>query len=484
MSKVIFVAALILAFISAELVDARSGGSSRSSSSSSRSSSSSSSSSSGSSKSWGGSGGGSKTWGGGSTGGGSSANKAATPKPAGSKADQAAHSTSQMVGGKYTSREAAAEAFKKEQGAKYQNRFDTEPKTRPDYIPNTTTVDGRQVNVAYDPQRREYGYANPRGGWFSYNPMMDLMMLNMLMSSHGNQYVYNNAPPPQGQPNAGSAAAQTSESHGGLVVILILLMIIAGIVLWRRAQRKAEEERGDTAPSEESESSDKPVSSQDKNGISFWRNVKPGDTLQLKDEVTVDEQIKAGKGVDGLFIPVSRTASVQSGGGAVQWIFIELKDTAPKTYVMAKAVGEFLDLRLYREAADFPTGNRKDMLDTENFWVFEKPDNPDDFSYLELKYTDTVTRKIEGGEITYTQKSQGEMDGECAMNPEIPGSVALLATISEYQADIDAGGRTPTGANNELMFLEAGSPDLDEGGLIQLLEGRTLQLTDVDVLSK
>ena len=471
LSKVTFIVTLILAFVSADLVDARSSGSGsgRSAGSSSRSSS-----SSGSSKSWGG-GGGSKTWGGGSTSGGASSNKTVTPKPAGSKADQAARSTSQMVDGKYASRASAVEAFKKEQGGKYTNNFQTEPKTRPDYIPNTTMVDGKPVNVTYSAGNQGYGYMNPRGGWFSYSPMMDIVMLNMLMNSHGNQYVYRDTPP-QVQSTNGPAVAQTSESHGGSTVIVILLIIIVGIILWRRSQRKTEEERSETTSSNET------VLSDGKNGISFWRDIKPGDTLQLKDEITINEQIKAGKGIDGLFISVARTMGIKYGGGAVEWVFLEFKDTAPKTYVMAKAAGEFLDLRLYREAGDFPSGNRKDMLETENYWVFEKPDNPDDFSYLELKYTDTVARKIEGVEITYTRKSQGEMDGECSITPEIPGSEALLATLSEYKLDADAGGRTHE--NNELMLLEIGSPDIDEGGLIQLLEGRTLQLTDVDVLPK
>lgn len=63
--------------------------------------------------------------------------------------------------------------FRKENEAKYSNKFSSEPTTRPSYIPAATTVGGASVPVTFNPGLGAYGYYN--GPTFvTYDPFLDL----------------------------------------------------------------------------------------------------------------------------------------------------------------------------------------------------------------------------------------------------------------------------------------------------------------------
>ena len=56
--------------------------------------------------------------------------------------------------------------FRQKNADKYQNKFASEPATRPAYIPSTYTVGGTHVNIVWNPLTSSYGYYN--GATFMY----------------------------------------------------------------------------------------------------------------------------------------------------------------------------------------------------------------------------------------------------------------------------------------------------------------------------
>ena len=88
----------------------------------------------------------------------------------------------------YSSKAAATDAFKSKHGNQYTARYASQPATRPDHIPASTSVGGRTYPVSYNRQYGGYGYMGPGGSWVMYDAMADAAMLSILMSR--NNYYY------------------------------------------------------------------------------------------------------------------------------------------------------------------------------------------------------------------------------------------------------------------------------------------------------
>lgn len=123
-----------------------------------------------------------------------------------------------MNGTAFQSREQATSNFKQKYGSQYTNKFSSEPKSRPNYIPQTTNVGGRNYTVIYNQGMGGYGYCGLGGRWMMYDMMMDMAMVDMMMGNHGYYY---GAPP--------------SGSHMfilwwilGIIVFVVILAVIFG----------------------------------------------------------------------------------------------------------------------------------------------------------------------------------------------------------------------------------------------------------------
>lgn len=103
---------------------------------------------------------------------------------AASTTDRSVLNRARSQGTLYSSRSQATQAFRQKYGDQYTSKYSTRPSTRPSHIPQTTTVDGRQYDVRYNPQQGGYGYMMG-GQWTPYNALADAAMLSMLMGSHG-----------------------------------------------------------------------------------------------------------------------------------------------------------------------------------------------------------------------------------------------------------------------------------------------------------
>ncbi|HUX13204.1 MAG TPA: hypothetical protein VMW87_09250 [Spirochaetia bacterium] len=103
------------------------------------------------------------------------------------------YATARRNGTLFSTRNEAVQAFAAKNAGRYSSRFSSDPAARPAYIPRSTVVDGRTVNVAYNAGLGGYGYIDPfLGHWVMYNALTDAAMMGVLMSNQG---YYWGAPP-------------------------------------------------------------------------------------------------------------------------------------------------------------------------------------------------------------------------------------------------------------------------------------------------
>ena len=136
----------------------------------------------------------------------------------GSVSDQRGLYDSAMRNGTlFSSKTEAAQAFRSRYAKDYSSTFASEPSMRPNYIPSSATIDGRNVNIVYSPALGGYGYYHPSlGRWLLYDALAD-SVIDSTMYNRG--YYWGGAP--------------VYVSHGpsfiGLAFAILFLLIVAAI---------------------------------------------------------------------------------------------------------------------------------------------------------------------------------------------------------------------------------------------------------------
>jgi hypothetical protein len=93
----------------------------------------------------------------------------------------------------FSSKDEARAAFKSRYANDYASTFASEPSVRPSYIPSSALVDGRNVNIVYNPALGGYGYLHPTlGRWLLFDALAQSSTLDYVMSNRG--YYWGGAP--------------------------------------------------------------------------------------------------------------------------------------------------------------------------------------------------------------------------------------------------------------------------------------------------
>ena len=130
---------------------------------------------------------------------------------------QASYQRARANGTTFRTRQQAEQAFVSRNSSQYPSRYASQPSSRPSHIPQSTRVDGRNVNVTYNAGLGGYGYLHPTlGTWVLYSAMADAAMLSVLMAN--NHYYYGAAP-------GAYYGGRTSGFWTGLMVIAIILAV-------------------------------------------------------------------------------------------------------------------------------------------------------------------------------------------------------------------------------------------------------------------
>lgn len=208
----------------------------------------------------------------------------------------------------------------------------------------------------------------------------------------------------------------------------------------------------------------------------FWEGIHPGSTITLKDKQAIEDSMQRGTGMKGLDFTVRNAIQITELNNLAKWFLFMLDDPEDTIWIMVKFVDDELDLRVYFEHPQFMPGNRKDMIDQENYWLFMEPENPENFSMDDLKFSDHIEIVEDDGEaLIYREKGFKEMHCTCEILPVQSKIKKKVATLVEYQTK-------QVCENPELLLFELGGQDSAEGGLIRLLLGCTLGPTEIDIL--
>jgi len=211
----------------------------------------------------------------------------------------------------------------------------------------------------------------------------------------------------------------------------------------------------------------------------FWLNLKPESIVTILDAQAIKDSMDAGEGTKGIDYVVKYIFKIKHVQGLAEWLLFNLEGTEQDLWLMVKIVDKKMSLRVYYEPPEFESGNREDMIEREEFWLFNEPENPDNFECNDLSYAIDIEQTIQTSEgeqeLAFNQKSQGEMSGTCTCLPLKSGMEKTFATLVEYIAEQKC-------ENPELLIFELGPEDSKDGGLIRMMLGAELNFNDIDVL--
>lgn len=211
----------------------------------------------------------------------------------------------------------------------------------------------------------------------------------------------------------------------------------------------------------------------------FWKNkiIAGKSVIHLADQQTLLTAIREGNYNGGKDYIAQRIRKIRERSGLMEYVMIDLGESL---WLVLKIVDTAIDVRVYEEVDTdaFSPGNRADMIRNERYWLFQAPES-ENFNYNELLYTYSMNHamEVEGQEteFEYDQKGQGEIYGECTtVPPEVGLPQKMMAVVVEYQSTVD-------NANPEIMVVEIGGENADEGGLISMMIGANIRPSEIDV---
>ena len=385
------------------------------------------------------------------------------------------------------------EAAPRQVPAGAQTQWNSEPASRPTYVPQGATLnDGRYAPVYYDPVQRNYGYWDSFGHW---------MMWNALLNSGSRSYYYDSPGgygyggyggggygPSYGGGGYGSSYGYRAQSSSGIGFMMGLLIVIGligvGMYFYYKHASEVEMERamasnmtptGPMAGWNPRQKSPDIVAPQSVSpSLAPWKNFPPGSFIVLSDAQAMQDSQKRGEGFQGIRYAVESTIVATDTEGFGSWVFINLNDNYQKVMLMVKAVDNELDYRVYFQSEDFKPDRREDVLRRGDMWLFQPPENENDYDPADLQYTAEISLKNGDAEVVYVCKDQGERHADYTETPSRAGLNDLLATIVEYSTS------DPTD-NPELLVLEVGSASRRTGE-VALYLGSPIKESEIDVL--
>lgn len=217
-----------------------------------------------------------------------------------------------------------------------------------------------------------------------------------------------------------------------------------------------------------------------KESAQFWQTVTPDSIITLSDEQTISDSIDRGEGLASRDYKVESIWTITASDNIAKWILFKLDDDDQEIFLVAKIVDSVFNLYVFFQPEEFESGNRKDLIDRGEAWLFMEPEDPDDFEFDELEFVNKLIlndqdEEGEEIEIPYKLKGQGVIFGSCTHSPAMSGISAMMAVMVEYSA-------LKPSHNPEVMILEIGGSKGNEGGLISMLMGCPITLSEIEVL--
>jgi len=217
----------------------------------------------------------------------------------------------------------------------------------------------------------------------------------------------------------------------------------------------------------------------DKNSPAAWKKIPIGSTITLTDGQSIKDSMERGEGVVGRDYTVDSVWNIFHDERLAEWLLYKLSADDQDIWLVVRIVDRTVDLLVCFEPDEFEPGNRKDAIDQDQAWIFEEPDDIDNFKYDDLKFTPEIIWEIttDGEDIdaVFKMKRTGVMYCSCTYRPESSGLGRMMAAVIEYRTKAEF-------ENPELMLFELGGENSSDGGLITLLIGCSINMSEIEVL--
>lgn len=246
-----------------------------------------------------------------------------------------------------------------------------------------------------------------------------------------------------------------------------------------------------------STSSRGPGGASDARDPAYWKGVKSGDFIALRDSEAFDERLAGGASADQDYaVGDIRTFAILGRDKSQQgeYRFIELRGSEGGSLYLtlveaAPAAGPGgSELRLYFIPEGLACGTRDELIDAGQTWLFLPPEDPEDFKSSELEYApypdvpelEEVDRES-GRALSRKLVFSRSGPGSCLYGEAEDTKAAVI--ISEYVAASPPGEDPP--ANPLLIVLEEGwlRPDgsqPEEGGYLTIMLGKVALPGDLE----
>ena len=217
----------------------------------------------------------------------------------------------------------------------------------------------------------------------------------------------------------------------------------------------------------------------DKNSPAAWKKIPIGSTITLTDDQSIKDSMDRGEGVVGRDYTIESVWNIFHDERLAEWRLYKLADDEQDIWLVVRIVDQSVDLLVCFEPEEFEPGNRKDAIELDQAWIFDEPDDIDNFKYDELKFTPEIIWEVldedEEKDAVFKMKRTGVMYGSCTYNPESSGLGRMMAAVVEYRSETDF-------ENPDLFLFELGGENSDEGGLITMLIGCSINTSEIEVL--
>ncbi len=202
--------------------------------------------------------------------------------------------------------------------------------------------------------------------------------------------------------------------------------------------------------------------------------VNPNQTVEVSSAEAINASRLAKLGLKPLDYVVQRTATLTHA--LAKWTIIYLGSPVNAVGKINPAVLVIQDVDgqkaayLYEDSG-LASLNRASHVEAGNFFLFQQPEDENNFKFNDLKLTLNIHEDKDTGEAVDYTIVANEFTGQISENPQRSGLSNLMGTIANY---VSKDGR-------RAMLLEIGEADNSNGGLINLYTGYELKLSEIKV---
>jgi hypothetical protein len=285
----------------------------------------------------------------------------------------------------------------------------------------------------------------------------------------------------------------------GIFVVLVIVVILAGMYFAQMSRKRARVDRWaeETDPRPRREPSPKPTpptaaraeerpAMDDTRSAAFWRSVKSGSEITLKDPFTLAALAAAGRAAPQRDYGVRAVRTVKNLNGLSELIVIDLDDPeCDGLALVVKIVEPEISFRVMWYPPEFTACDRNEILNRGLNFLFAEPAKdtqwaPRDLAFAQSFKTGMKDEKDRDVDVTFDLLEPGEVRGAMTYEPRVPGKDKPDFTrVGEWIATKP---KSPPFWLPCFVFVEAGGEEKDSGGNVELFTGYEIRPTQVGVV--